>query len=443
MCLTSVEVRRARARGISPRSMSSTVGRRAFLRTALAAAAVTSLPISLVFARRAMKSPLGALRRDPDGVLDLPEGFSYRILEHAMGPMNDGYRVPGRPDGMGCFPGAAGTLVLLRNHENYPDQPEHGPYRRGQAPPVEAYDRKAMGAVTRVVVRSDTFERISSNLVLAGTSRNCSGGASPWGWLSCEEDVAPGHGYVFLCRADAASVQRPERITAYGRFNHEGAVVEPSRNVAYLTEDRDDGCLYRFVPDRPDAPFVGKLQALRVPGRDRLPIATALRVGERVPVSWVDVDEPDPKGDTMRASAQAKGAAIVRRGEGITLWRGAIYVCSTTGGPVSGGQILRHRDGSDGGTLEVIAEATDRDELDMPDNITFSPSGELFMAEDGDNGNHVTVLDASGGTYKFARNARSAGEISGVCFSPDGRALFLNLQNEGLTLVVTGPFRRG
>ncbi|MHC8863601.1 alkaline phosphatase PhoX [Arenicellales bacterium IMCC57338] len=39
----------------------------------------------------------------------------------------------------------------------------------------------------------------STNFILTGTSRNCSGGASPYGWLSCEETEEDGHGYVFLC----------------------------------------------------------------------------------------------------------------------------------------------------------------------------------------------------------------------------------------------------
>lgn len=418
-------------------------GRRAFLRTA-AAATAAALPASFLFARRAVASPFGPLRRDPRRLLDLPEGFSYRVLERAMDRMDDGYRVPGRPDGMGCFPGREGTLVLMRNHENYPRQRDLAPWREGQAPPEEAYDRGGMGGVTRLVVRADTFERVSSNLVLAGTSANCAGGWSPWGWLSCEETVDDGHGYVFVCPTDADRVQPAHRIPGYGRFYHEAAVVDPDSLIAYLSEDREDGSFYRFVPDRKEAPFAGRLQALRVTGKgnDRLETSARMRPGEVVEVDWVDVLEPDPARDTVRAQAQAQGAAIFRRAEGITLWQGAIYICSTKGGPVSGGQIFRHAPGQDGrgGTLELVAQSTDRQALDMPDNIQFAPWGELFMAENGSDDNFLVVLDARGGTYRFARNAMSSSEFAGVCFSPDGRALFVNLQDDGLTLVVTGPF---
>jgi secreted PhoX family phosphatase len=46
-----------------------------------------------------------ALRADPQGILDLPEGFSYRVLQRGGEMMTDGYRVPGRPDAMACFAG--------------------------------------------------------------------------------------------------------------------------------------------------------------------------------------------------------------------------------------------------------------------------------------------------------------------------------------------------
>jgi hypothetical protein len=416
-------------------------GRRAFLRTA-AAASAAALPASFLFSRRAVASPFGPLRRDPGRILDLPEGFSYRVLERAMDRMDDGYRVPGRPDGMGCFPGPDGTLVLMRNHENYPRQRDLAPWREGQAPPPEAYDRGGTGGVTRLVVRAGTFDRVSSNLVLAGTTANCAGGWSPWGWLSCEETVDDGHGYVFLCPTDADRVQPPRRIPGYGRFYHEAAVVDRDTLVAYMTEDRDDGCFYRFVPDRKEAPFAGRLQALRVAGKHRLETAARMRPGEVLEVDWVDVLEPDPGGDTVRAQAQALGAALFRRAEGMTGWQGAIYLCATKGGPVSGGQIFRHApgEGGRGGTLELVAQSTDREALDMPDNIQFAPWGDLFMAENGSGDNFLVALDPRGGTSRFARNALSSSEFAGVCFSPDGRALFVNLQDDGLTLVVTGPF---
>ncbi len=75
---------------------------------------------------------------DPDGILDLPPSFSYRVLQRVGEPMTDGYRVPGLPDGMACFAAPQGKLVLLRNHE-VTRSFGHGAYKSEHAP-VEAFD---------------------------------------------------------------------------------------------------------------------------------------------------------------------------------------------------------------------------------------------------------------------------------------------------------------
>jgi secreted PhoX family phosphatase len=37
---------------------------------------------------------------------------------------------------------------------------------------------------------------------------------------------------------------------------------------------------------------------------------------------------------------------------------------------------------------------------------------------------------------------RDTGELAGVCFAPDGSTLFFNLQREGVTVAITGPWPR-
>jgi secreted PhoX family phosphatase len=416
-------------------------GRRNFIITG--GSTTLSLALAtLMTHKRARAQDLGALVPDPEGLLDLPSGFSYRILEQKGDPMSDGYRVPGRPDGMACFAGPNNTLILMRNHEVTRSDTGNGPYKPGQKVPANSYDPKGMGCVTRLVVNANTYQRISSNLVLTGTARNCGGGPSPWGWLSGEENVerngAYRHGYVFLCRTDAASVQPPMRVTGYGRFNHEAVAVDPSNYHAYLTEDRSNGCLYRFVPDDMAEPFVGKLQALKVVGEDEFDTDDMV-LGEEVEVEWVDIDSPDPNSDTVRSEGHAKGAAIIKRGEGIWFCDGQVYICSTNGGQNGGGHVFRLTDG-DTPTLELLVASPGLDVLDSPDNITMAPWGELFLVEDGDGEDCIRYVTAEGVILPFARNVGSGGEFAGVCFSPDGAAMFVNLQTDGLTLVVTGPF---
>lgn len=400
------------------------------------AASVAALP--LIF--RSRRPRASRLLRDPAKILDLPPGFGYRVLDRAGEPMSDGYRVPNLPDGMGCFGNDAGQLILLRNHE-VTRHFGHGAYGSGQAPP-EAYDKTALGGVTRLVLDARTLERVSSNLALTGTLKTCAGGASPWGWMACEETSEEGHGYVFLCRTDAPRLMPPERLTAYGRFTHEAVGFDPSTYVAYQTEDRADGCLYRFVPTSKNEPFAGKLSALALVGRPRLETALDLSPGQRHAVEWVDVPEPDPREDTTRLQAQERGAALFRRGEGAFFHGGALYFVTTLGGRKDRGQVFKLSPGNGSGPdqLEVLAESRDAEVLDCPDNITVAPFGHVLMAEDGSDGNFIRGLTPEGYIYDFAFNSGGPGELTGLCFSPDGGTLFVNMFLEGMTLAVQGPF---
>jgi secreted PhoX family phosphatase len=414
------------------------VTRRVFLRETVTVSGAVALPF--LFARKARAFSVGSLVPDPEGRLDLPEGFSYTVVDQGGQTMSDGYRVPGNPDGMACFSGTDGTLVLLRNHElttssrgAYPLPP------LGTAPP-EAYDATAAGGVTRVVLDGTSLVRVSSNLVLAGTAQNCAGGPSPWGFLSCEEAFDAVHGYTFICPVDAASLQMPRRVPGYGHFRHEAVCIDPSSNVAYLTEDRPDSALYRFVPNDPASPFVGTLQALRVVGRAGFDTSMGFSVGEELEVDWVPLSDPDPTSDTLRTTARSAGAAVVARGEGIWFDRGVVYFTSTNGGPIGRGQVFALRPTATGGTLTLIAQSEDSDLLDGPDNVSMAPWGDLFICEDGFDGtaNFIRVLMPNGTLFDFARTTLS--ELAGVCFSPDGRALFVNIWGADVTLVVTGPF---
>jgi len=77
-----------------------------------------------------------------------------------------------------------------------------------------------------------------------------------------------------------------------------------------------------------------------------------------------------------------------------------------------------------------------------PDNITINPRGDVYVAEDGSPPNLVWQMKPSGEMLTVARNALNDGssEFAGLCFSPDGNWMFANLQKEGLTLAIHGPF---
>lgn len=387
------------------------------------------------------KAPLRVRRAtDPSGaktgpeLLDLLEGYSYRVVQRAGETMSDGYIAQRLPDGMACMQLSNGNLAVMRNHE----VDTASGYWLGTRPPENlCYDARYGGGVSRLVFDPTGQQLLSSNLVLAGTARNCSSGPSPFGYLTCEETTAANHGFVFLCDPEADTLQPPQRISAYGRFRHEAAVVDPETHIAYLTEDQPDSAFYRFVPDAKDRPFIGRLQALAVRGLPGHDTAQARR-GTRYDVTWVDIANPTPTDDSVRLQAFAAGAARIVRGEGIWLHDGHVYFSATAGGPLARGQIFALNIAAQ--VLTVIAASENPEMLDMPDNLTASADGLLIIAEDGHEGNFIRYLDAIGTPLPLARNRISLGEFAGPCFTPDGNTLFINMQTDGLTLAITGPF---
>lgn len=396
------------------------------------AAIVGSTTLGCNSSEVASRTSIGNLTADPEGILDLAEGFEYFVLETKGDMMSDGHAVGGEPDGMACFEDGEESYVLMRNHEE----------EEGASPiPEVAYNPNMIGGVSRLVLDKQTLERKSSNWVLVGTSSNCAGGPSPWGWLSCEESDVPGHGYVFLCSTTAEQAEEPQRAPSLGCFKHEAVAVDPDSHVIYLTEDTRKSAFYRHVPT--DSPFVGRLEAMKVVGEDELVLSLGASVGDTWEVEWVSIE--DPSGESLPTASQAfqKGAALVNRGEGCWYSKGAIFFVSTEGGPAARGQVFRLDPDGDGGILTLIAQVEEDDSsMINPDNITVSPSGEIYIVEDNNGPNHIRRVNPDGSVDTFARNAIDGGvsEICGVCFSPDGRVMFVNIQTPGITVAIRGPF---
>lgn len=422
----------------------------------------------------------GPLKRDPNGVLDLPEGFSYRIVSQGGETMADGLLVPGQFDGMGCFALDDTRVALVRNHELKGSSASHrnwgpGGYnqeRIGQLDVRRAYDtykdgRPLPGGTTTVIYDLATGRTERQHLSLAGTSTNCCGGQTPWGsWLSCEEtselptdsDVTKDHGYVFEVPARAEGLVDPVPLKAMGRFEHEAVCVDPRTGILYLTEDQGDGLFYRFIPDTPgELAKGGRLQAMVL--RDQKGADTSNHadriwsIGDWREVDWIDMEEVEsPKGD-LRRRGHAQGGALVARAEGIWWGDGELYLTATSGGPIQRGQILRYvpsaEEGRSGetrhpGRVQLFVESTDVKTLNMGDNITIAPWGHLIVCEDNystEVRNHLKGVTPEGKLYTLGRNVfQGNSEFAGAVFAPDGRTLFVNIQYPGLTVAITGPW---
>ncbi|MXP42011.1 DUF839 domain-containing protein [Altererythrobacter soli] len=395
----------------------------------------------------------GPLMPDPKGLIDLPAGFSYRVISSLGEAMSDGGTVPDRADGMGCFDLGGGKLALVRNHEL---QAKHD----GGGASGRAYDTVAKsliplpGGTTTLVLDAETLAVERQFRSLSGTIRNCAGGITPWGsWLTCEEDVSgPGrgqnkqHGWVFEVPASATGPVDPVPLKALGRFNHEAACVDPATGIVYETEDREDSLLYRFIPNQPgNLAAGGKLQALAIDG---MPDSRNWRGAAFAPqswqaVRWIDLDNVEAPDDDLRKRGAAAGATLFARGEGIWMGDGELYFCCTSGGAAKLGQIFRLRPQSAApDRLQLFFESTSIEQFNYGDNLVIAPNGHLIVCEDAytdEVANRLIGLTPAGEPYVLAFTPVQT-EWAGACFSPDGRTLFVNLYSPTKTVAITGPW---
>ncbi len=336
---------------------------------------------------------------DENGLV-LPEGFTSRIIARAGEQIGSTQYRP-FPDGAATFADAAvpGGWYLVTNHE----VPAGG------------------GGVTSIRFAPDGTITGATE-ILAGTSLNCAGGATPWGtWLSCEEFDA---GRVWECDPTG---NRPAVVhEALGRWRHEAAAVASDGRV-YLTEDFGTGAFYRFTPDS-----VGDLSA------GLLEVATGATGGG--PVSWVEVPEPaatstpcrSQVADTMRFDG---GEGIATDGESVwfsTKGDNRVWHYSTTTSSV-----------------EVRYQAGRPSMLSGVDNLWFDRiSGALLVAEDGDDLQVIALGLGDAATAVCRVGNHPGSEIAGPTLSPDRTRLYFSSQRGpnaiglplGVTYEVTGPF---
>ena len=166
-------------------------------------------------------------------------------------------------------------------------------------------------------------------------------------------------------------------------------------------------------------------------------------VKEKHTAVWIALDDIDPKEDTLRFEGKEKGALIFARGEGIINDSNSIYFSCTTGGSNQKGQIWKYNFNKNRKeTLELWYESSNSNDLNMPDNITIAPWGDLIVCEDNSDINRLWGISKNGKPYIIAENNYSGSEFAGVCFSPTGKTMFFNLQSNGQTFAITGDWEK-
>jgi len=451
------------------------IPRRHFLKSIGALA----LPVAAAADKR---TAVGQLLPDHNQLLDLPEAFSYRVVSRAGDTMSDGLKVPPAHDGMAAFAGDDGRVILVCNHEMPPSHTEYSAFGNAFAElpdPIKArvYDAgggrtPGVGGTTTSVYNPTIGRTERQHLSLAGTEINCAGGPTPWGsWLSCEEcfeDPGEGfskgkpvtrekrHGYVFEVPARAIGLVPPNPIPAMGRFEHEACAVDERTGIVYMTEDRHHGLFYRYLPDVPgQLGKGGRLQALALVAADGFKThnwsGPAIERHHPLAVRWIDLDNVDGDKNDLRERGARAGAASFARGEGLCVTEDGVAFTCTIGGPDRLGQVFSYSpsrfegqadESREPGHLTLIVEAGPDSLLRHADNITMAPWGDLFVCEDTSDHCGIVGVKPDGEQYAVADNPYNGSELAGVCFSPDGQTLFVNIQYPGTTVAITGPWER-
>ncbi len=375
----------------------SSINRRAVLKqlAALGGAAVFS---PLVLAGKVGAAPAGGVYgwlEPPNELgLRLPKGFSARVVATTGQTVeNTNFVWHAAPDGGACFPAGDGGWIYVSNAEI-----------GGGAGGASMVRFAADGTI------------VEAKTVLSGTSRNCSGGPTPWGtWLSCEEQ---GGGEVWECdpTGQSPAVVHP----GMGRFNHEAAVVDPVGQAVYLTEDRSDGGLYRFVPTAYPDLSAGVLEVM---------------TESNGALGWATVPTPGG-GEANPTRTQVPTMKVFNRGEGAFFVEGVLYFATTGDNTVWTYQPATNE-------LDQVYKRSNSSQpvLSGADNLTATTAGDVFVCEDGGN-MELVMIPPEGGANAFMRVIGQDGsEITGVAFDPSGTRMYLSSQRPGTTYEITGPFR--
>ena len=315
-----------------------------------------------------------------------------------------------------------------------------------------------------------------------GTVGNCSGGQTPWGTLlTCEENVDgyqkawAGSGYEMMHQGWVTEIDpfdpawTPKKRTGMGRFRHENAAVTlaaDGRVVAYMGDDMQDSCIYKFISRGKYDP------ANRAANRDLLADGD-LYVANFGNGSWVLLDYDKNKklqdaknGDKplftsqaevladARAAALAVGGTPVDRPEDIEVHpRNKDVYAALTNNSKHGnffGQIVKwtEKDGDAAAMTFVwgiFAYGGPQSGFASPDNLVFDAYGNLWMVTDNSDlgtnpikafhGNNAMFFFPTEGpnmgkAYRFAVGPVEA-EMTGPVFSPDGKTLFVAIQHPG------------
>lgn len=377
---------------------------------------------------------------DPNGVIDLPAGYSYKVLardcvdETTSTESGATGKMPGDFDSNIVTRGPKGQTWLLSAHEL--TKPVQGDYQGDAtkcATPEQAKtddgDSDGWGSVSRLTLGKGGTSVTKSELITTGLHNLCAGTRTPWGTFLVNEEFPfradPEKRSGWTWEVDPRTGEQ-KRATGMGRMSHEQQAI--SRRAWYITDDRGDyQYIYKFVPDKRRDLSKGKLYGLDYDH--------ATDTGK-----WIGpLDPMDPEGDMIARNGKPDATNSFAKHEGmVKAKRGHGVVFSESGATGTPGRVWRLRDGKKGVRGTVLVEG-DFAKMSHPDNLRYDRRGNLLIFEDngsdqsksGDNQAWVLPKGKKGAAaLRHFATIRGGGEGTGPFFSRNGKVLYLSIQDQ-------------
>ncbi len=250
-------------------------------------------------------------------------------------------------------------------------------------------------------------EVIDAYRILDNTSINCAGGATPWGtWLSCEEFS---RGQVYEC--DPMGIKPAVVRPALGTFRHEAVAVDTLNQCLYLTEDLPDGGFYRFRPDKP----------LPDLSSGALEIASVVESDGSSFIKWLAV--PDPLAIREDTRKQVLGYKVFSGGEGIAIYDNNAYFTTKHDNRVWCYDVVSQQ-------LTIVYDIATSNTpiLKGVDNVIITASGDVLIAEDGDDMQLVVLTPDERVIPLLQIIGHDLSEITGPAFDPSYQRLYFSSQ---------------